>query len=78
MNNETKTGVKLAPGGKLTGNWDAFYAGKRIGTYSNKADAEQVVERYKRHYGATPDPYSKDCLARGIPGATCQSPNCDC
>lgn len=25
-----------------------------------------------------PEPYSRNCLVRNIPGATCQSPNCDC
>lgn len=25
-----------------------------------------------------PQAYSKDCLASGIPGATCQAPDCDC
>lgn len=25
-----------------------------------------------------PRPYSRDCLASEVPGATCQSPNCDC
>lgn len=25
-----------------------------------------------------PKPYSSGCLASDIPGATCQSPNCDC
>jgi hypothetical protein len=27
---------------------------------------------------AKPKPYSRACLAYGIPGATCQNPNCDC
>jgi hypothetical protein len=25
-----------------------------------------------------PKPYSRGCLAREVPGATCQAPNCDC
>src|ERR1035437_7191211 len=32
--------VALAPGGHLTGNWDSFVGGARVGTHSNQADAE--------------------------------------
>lgn len=27
---------------------------------------------------AKPEPYSRGCLAREVPGATCLAPNCDC
>jgi hypothetical protein len=29
-------------------------------------------------YKTKPKPYSRGCLAREVPGASCQSPNCDC
>jgi hypothetical protein len=31
-----------------------------------------------KRVGPKPKPYSRGCLARDIPGASCQSPNCDC
>lgn len=34
--------------------------------------SQQITEKEKCK------PYSRGCLARDIPGATCQSPNCDC
>lgn len=30
------------------------------------------------HERPKPEPYSRGCQAREIPGASCQRPNCDC
>ena len=38
---------------------------------------EKEIERLQSLV-AKPKPYSSGCEARAIPGATCQSPNCDC
>ncbi len=32
----------------------------------------------KERQEGKPEPYSRGCQARDIPGATCQHPNCDC
>jgi hypothetical protein len=47
------------------------------------AAAAETQDRPNRRFnssdrGHKPKPYSRECLAREIPGATCQSPQCDC
>lgn len=49
-----------------------YDGGKRI----QFSGVEQWLERLKTVSDVKP--YSKDCLAHDIPGASCQKPNCDC
>lgn len=46
-------------------------------TYVTDGSVEVVVDG-EITKPSKPKPYSSGCLASDIPGATCQSPNCDC
>jgi hypothetical protein len=60
---------------------NAFVAGKaerRLIYPASELTCETWETLCEAHRETRTKPYSRNCMARDIPGATCQSPNCDC